>query len=163
MKVLLTGANGLLGQELINLLLNNNYQVIGASKGPNRIDYAGSNFVYQELDITDGPAVYKALHDHKPDLIIHAAAMTQVDDCELNKIDCYNVNVTATNPNVLGKIFSVHPIGGTPWIRTQVEGSELTIVENTSSEDIRVSWGGVFVLHTPPTDTNKGRFFSFFQ
>ena len=96
MKVLLTGANGLLGQELISLLLNNNYQVIGASKGANRIDYAGSNFVYQELDITDGPAVYKALHDHKPDLIIHAAAMTQVDDCELNKIDCYNVNVTAT-------------------------------------------------------------------
>ena len=34
--------------------------------------------------------------DQKPELIVHAAAMTQVDECELNKQDCYNINVTAT-------------------------------------------------------------------
>lgn len=96
MKVLLTGANGLLGQELVALLLKNNYHVIAASKGSSRIDFGGHNFVYQELDITDGAATYAALQNHKPTVVIHAAAMTQVDDCELNKIDCYNVNVTAT-------------------------------------------------------------------
>lgn len=97
MKVLVTGSNGLLGQELIGLLLQKNYEVIATSKGPNRLQPSSTNnFKYQELDITDGLASLKVLTEYRPDIIIHAAAMTQVDQCELNKIDCYNINVTAT-------------------------------------------------------------------
>lgn len=96
MKVLVTGANGLLGQELIDLLLRKNYEVIATSKGPNRLKISSRNLVYQGLDITDGLASHKVITEHRPDVIIHAAAMTQVDQCELNKIDCYNINVTAT-------------------------------------------------------------------
>jgi dTDP-4-dehydrorhamnose reductase len=97
MKILVTGANGLLGQELIAHLLENNYDVIATSKGANRLQVPpGKNFVYEDLDVTDGLASLKVLTEHKPDLIIHAAAMTQVDQCELNKIVCYNINVTAT-------------------------------------------------------------------
>ena len=97
MKVLVTGANGLLGQELIGLLLQKNYDVIGASKGPCRFQPdSENNFIYRDLDITDGLATHQILNEYRPDVIIHAAAMTQVDECELNKVVCYNINVTAT-------------------------------------------------------------------
>jgi dTDP-4-dehydrorhamnose reductase len=97
MKVLVTGANGLLGQELIALLLQRKHEVIATSKGPSRIQTEpGSNITYKELDITDGLAIQQVLAESRPDVVIHAAAMTQVDDCELDKITCYNINVTAT-------------------------------------------------------------------
>ena len=96
MKVFVTGANGLLGQELIALLMKKNFEVIATSKGESRLQVSGSNFSYHALDITDGMASNKILHETRPDLIIHAAAMTQVDQCELDKINCYNINVTAT-------------------------------------------------------------------
>jgi dTDP-4-dehydrorhamnose reductase len=97
MKVLVTGANGLLGQELIALLLQRKQIVIATSKGPSRLEASvASKLTYQDLDITDGLAVQKVITDFQPEAIIHAAAMTQVDECELNKIDCYNINVTAT-------------------------------------------------------------------
>lgn len=96
MKVLVTGANGLLGQELVDLLASKNYQVVATSKGPSRIRSNSDKIIYEDLDITDGLATYKIITAHKPQLIVHAAAMTQVDLCELQKIDCYNINVTAT-------------------------------------------------------------------
>jgi len=97
MNILLTGANGLLGQHLIKLLLEKNYRVIATSKGPSRLPFSNHlQYSYQELDITDGPHVNNTILQHRPDAIIHCAAMTQVDVCEENKIDCWNVNVTAT-------------------------------------------------------------------
>lgn len=96
MKVLVTGANGLLGQELVALLLQRQFEVIATSKGPNRLQVSDAKFRYRDLDITDGMASNKIITEERPDVIIHAAAMTQVDQCELNKIDCYNINVTAT-------------------------------------------------------------------
>ncbi len=87
----------MLGQELIALLLQKKHEVIATSKGPSRIQTGpGSNITYKELDITDGLAIQQVLAESRPDVVIHAAAMTQVDDCELDKITCYNINVTAT-------------------------------------------------------------------
>lgn len=51
---------------------------------------------YIELDVTNGPQVNQLILDVCPAVIVHCAAMTQVDACEENKIDCWNVNVTAT-------------------------------------------------------------------
>lgn len=97
MKILVTGANGLLGQVLTKQLLEKKYEVIATGKGPSRLIMAAlEGYTYKETDITDGPAIEALIIDEKPDLIVHAAAMTQVDQCELNKQECYNVNVTAT-------------------------------------------------------------------
>lgn len=97
MKILVTGANGLLGQHLIRQLLDKHYIIIATSKGESRLPFTeNDSYRYHELDITDGPHVNLFIHRERPDIIIHAAAMTQVDECELNKIDCWNVNVTAT-------------------------------------------------------------------
>lgn len=98
MKVLVTGANGLLGRELIKLLSQKNHEVVAVSRGPSRLPQStgNKNLSYRELDITDGLASNSTVRDFEPEVIIHAAAMTHVDNCELNKIDCYNINVTAT-------------------------------------------------------------------
>lgn len=96
MKILITGANGLLGQHLIKQLLDKHI-IIATSKGESRLPFSENhNYSYHELDVTDGPNVNLFIHRIHPDVIIHAAAMTQVDECELNKVECWNVNVTAT-------------------------------------------------------------------
>jgi dTDP-4-dehydrorhamnose reductase len=98
MKILVTGANGLLGQHLIELLLTaTDWQVIGTGKGPCRLpDTQNNRFFYHQLDITDGVAAFSFYLQTRPDIIIHAAAKTQVDDCELNPVQCWDANVTAT-------------------------------------------------------------------
>jgi dTDP-4-dehydrorhamnose reductase len=97
MKILVTGANGLLGQELVKQLVEKKYQVVATGKGPSRLIVAAlEGYLYKELDITNGPEVENLILEERPSIIVHAAAMTHVDQCELNKQDCYNINVTAT-------------------------------------------------------------------
>ncbi len=95
MKILITGANGLLGQHLVHELIRWNHDITAIGTGKCRIDGAGA-FQYSELDITDGVRLNELVLELKPDLIIHAAAMTQVDTSEENKQACYNINVSAT-------------------------------------------------------------------
>ena len=98
MKILVTGANGLLGQHLIkSLLTKTDHQIIATGKGVSRNPLPENDrYTYFDLDITDGVAVNDYLLKVKPELLIHTAAMTQVDECETHPIDCWNVNVTAT-------------------------------------------------------------------
>lgn len=97
MKILVTGANGLLGQTLIRQLLEKKYEVIATGRGPSRLIMAAlEGYSYKEIDITDGLAIESFILEETPSVIVHAAAMTNVDQCELNKQDCYNINVTAT-------------------------------------------------------------------
>ncbi|SFT99246.1 dTDP-4-dehydrorhamnose reductase [Algoriphagus locisalis] len=94
-KVFITGANGLLGQKLVSQLVEKGeFQVIASGKGECRLP--GEGFEYVSVDITDAAGVEKALGDIKPDIIIHGAAMTHVDQCELNQEACYDANVNAT-------------------------------------------------------------------
>lgn len=97
MKILVTGANGLLGQTLVKQLLEKKYEVIATGRGPGRLIVAAlEGYSYKDIDITNGPEVEQFILDEQPSVIVHTAAMTQVDQCELNKQDCYNINVTAT-------------------------------------------------------------------
>ena len=98
MKILVTGSNGLLGQHLIKMLIETTFhQIIATGRGESRLPFKTSaQYNYFSLDITDGIAVNNFLLQHKPEIIIHAAAMTQPDPCELNPVECWNINVTAT-------------------------------------------------------------------
>ena len=92
-KVVVTGSNGLLGQSLLNLLLNEkeNYQVFGFSRGNNRS--GRTDFKYISIDITQEKELKTELLKIRPDFIINTAAMTQVDDCETNKKECDILNI----------------------------------------------------------------------
>lgn len=95
MKYLITGSNGLLGQHLVKLLKNKAGRVIATARGENRLkDTSGYDFV--SLDINDREQVLHVVASHKPDVIIHGAAMTQVDECETEKTRCWQTNVLAT-------------------------------------------------------------------
>ena len=96
-KVLITGANGLLGQKLVNLYLEKpGKQLIATGIGPCRHPLK-HRIHYIELDIRDGQQVDQILSAEKPDTVIHTAAMTNVDACETDKEGCDAMNVTAVD------------------------------------------------------------------
>ena len=93
-KVVITGSNGLLGQSLLKLLLQekDTYKIFGFSRGENRS--GRDDFSYVSIDITDEEKLKDTLLDIHPNFIINTAAMTQVDDCEGDKEACDLLNVT---------------------------------------------------------------------
>ena len=68
MKVLVTGANGMLGQDLCPILEDNGYFVIETD--------------IETLDITNIDEIEKVLKSEMPDIVIHCAAYTNVDKAE---------------------------------------------------------------------------------
>ena len=93
--VLITGSNGLLGQKLVHQLQDNpNYKLIATSKGENRVTSI-TDFIYEQLDITDAVQVKNIFEKYQPDILINTAAMTNVDACEEDKEGCWEMNVTA--------------------------------------------------------------------
>ncbi len=93
MRILLTGANGLLGQKLVrHIHKNSNHDFLATGRGKKRFKYPAG---YQELDISNLKNVEDVFNDFKPDAVIHTAAMTNVDECELNKENCFLSNVTS--------------------------------------------------------------------
>ena len=97
MKILITGANGLLGQHLVKLLLDTTaHDIIATGKGEPRYIVQDSRLHYYALDITDGMAVHLLFEKLLPDTIVHCAALTQADECELNPVKAWEINVTAT-------------------------------------------------------------------
>ena len=89
MKVLVTGANGQLGHDVVNELRKRNHEAITTDIA-GEMDYL--------LDITDSSVVSK-IKEIKPEAIIHCAAWTAVDaaEDEGNKDKVYAINVTGTS------------------------------------------------------------------
>jgi dTDP-4-dehydrorhamnose reductase len=97
MKILITGSNGLLGQKLINLLgTKKDTEVIATSRGAIKFPLEASNIYYHTLDVTKPDEVQSLVSLHSPHVIIHTAAMTDVDKCEVQKEECWKLNVDAT-------------------------------------------------------------------
>jgi dTDP-4-dehydrorhamnose reductase len=94
-KILVTGSNGLLGQKLIEKLSKTeNIEVIATARGENRLPF-GENYRFISLDITKKEEVDTVFDTEKPDVVIHTAAMTNVDQCETEKDACWDLNVKA--------------------------------------------------------------------
>lgn len=99
-KILVTGANGLLGSALVPLLGRRGFDVIATGRGENRVLdeqlLRSGEIRYLPLDLLDGAGLEKKIISFAPDQIVHAGAQTQVDFCEQHPIECWNTNVTAT-------------------------------------------------------------------
>lgn len=94
-RILITGANGLLGQKLVDLLAKQpDIDLIATARGDNRLPYT-EGYTYRSMDITDRQQVLDVIGDVAPDAVIHGAAMTDVDKCEIQKDACWAQNVHA--------------------------------------------------------------------
>lgn len=78
MKVLVTGAKGQLGYDVVNELENRGIKAVGVD--------------IEEMDITDGDSVERVIGETAPDAVIHCAAYTAVDAAEENEELCRRVN-----------------------------------------------------------------------
>jgi dTDP-4-dehydrorhamnose reductase len=94
-KILITGTNGLLGQKLVELLIQTgDYQIVATARGTNRLPHS-EGYRFHSLDVTDRTQVHQLIKEVKPDYIIHTAAMTNVDQCETEREACWRLNVDA--------------------------------------------------------------------
>jgi len=89
-KILVTGAFGQLGTSLCEVLSNKSILATG------RIITTTEKYRSMELDITNQKNVEELIHNYKPDIIIHLAAMTDVDGCEKDPEIAFDINVRAT-------------------------------------------------------------------
>lgn len=76
MRVLVTGANGMLGRDLQEALVGHEVTALGRA----------------DLDVTDPEAVDAAVSEH--DAVVNCAAYTKVDDAEAHEAEAYAVNAT---------------------------------------------------------------------
>lgn len=76
MKILITGGKGMLGRTLQRELAN--HEIVVAD--------------LPDWDITDDAGLMTRMGEVRPDLVIHCAAMTKVDDCESNRDLAFKLN-----------------------------------------------------------------------
>ena len=108
MRILVTGANGQLGSDVVDCLLQNGHEVIRAHK--------------EDCDITDAAAVYGYFDSVAPEAVIHCAAYTAVDRAESDREACFAVNVT----------MSLTARGKSRLKRTEKKGRKIiTVLQNS--------------------------------
>jgi threonine 3-dehydrogenase len=96
MKILLTGAGGQIGHDLIGALVAQGHEVISTDLAPRPPSHAHAEGVdWQRLDVTDAAAVQHMFTDIRPDLVFHLAAILSATG-EANPRLAYDVNQTGT-------------------------------------------------------------------
>ncbi len=101
MKILVTGANGLLGQKLSALVVKDgNVNTVLTAR--TRLAFPAVGAEFRALDITKKEQVLDVLNEVKPDVVINTAAMTLVDQCETQQDLCWLCNVTAVENLIEG-------------------------------------------------------------
>ncbi len=92
MRVLVTGANGLVGGRLVRLLATRGHEVFGLGRGPSRASDFGAA-KYTSIDLGNHEALTQALQEIRADVVINCAAMTDVDGCERDPSGAWAANV----------------------------------------------------------------------
>jgi dTDP-4-dehydrorhamnose reductase len=93
MRILVTGGTGLLGYWVTRLFMERGFKVYATyhEKAPPDL---GVEWV--RLDLEDLDSIARVVEDTKPSIVIHTAAYTDVDGCEVNREKAYRVNYLAT-------------------------------------------------------------------
>lgn len=89
MKVLVTGAGGMLGADLYHEL-SSCFDVTGTGRNPSSLNR------YVQADLTSPKNVSEVFSQVQPSVVIHAAAMTDVDGCEGRSAEAALINFDMT-------------------------------------------------------------------
>jgi dTDP-4-dehydrorhamnose reductase len=150
MKLLVTGAAGMLGRDVMLAAGNAGHDVVG--------------FGRTELDITDPAALGKKFDLERPDVVINCAAWTDVDGAEASEQEAFAVNGTGAG-NVAAAAAAVGAsvvyvssdyvfdgAKGAPYVesdqpaplsaygRTKLAGEEATVAANKRHFVVRSAW-----------------------
>lgn len=87
-KVLITGSSGFVGKNLMRVL-KNTHKVFG-------LDHKESVYTTHVADITDKKAVRKIVGEVNPHVIVHTAALANVEYVEMHQNQAYEINVGGT-------------------------------------------------------------------
>ncbi len=109
MKILITGARGMLGTDLVGRL-KPGHQLLGVGRqaAPNL------GIAFQTVDLNRAGKAEEVIQSFRPEVILHSAAMTDVDGCESNRMEALrgnfqltrNVTDAANRANALVVFFS---------------------------------------------------------
>jgi dTDP-4-dehydrorhamnose reductase len=91
MKILITGAGGMLGTDLSNAL-KKDFEIIGLERRP----VTHLSVPYDICDLTQVRKTRDAILSHQPEVIIHTGGMTDVDYCEEHHVEALENNAVAT-------------------------------------------------------------------
>ena len=91
-KVLITGVSGFLGGHVF-AKVESRFECRGTYYSAN---VPGVIPNWYQIDLCDLFAVFQLVSEFKPDVIIHTAANSNLDACELNPVEAQEVNVQAT-------------------------------------------------------------------
>src|SRR3989344_712780 len=102
MRILVTGASGQLGQDLVEAF-EKNWEVVPTDQ--------------DNLDITNPAQVEAVLTKEKPDLVIHAGAWTDVEGCakEPKKALLINGEGTKNVAEAFKKVHGLQTTDSSPW------------------------------------------------
>jgi dTDP-4-dehydrorhamnose reductase len=104
-RILITGANGLLGQKVTDIFSRESgHELILSDLGTSAEDPKRGE--YFSLDITKKEDVKKSVRKYSPDVIINTAAYTNVDGCETERELCWRVNVDAVKNLIIASRLS---------------------------------------------------------
>ncbi len=106
-KAIVFGSNGLLGQNIIKKF-SGHYSIYASSLETDNYN-AELTFDYRQIDLTVRSQVKSYIEEIQPDLIINAAAYTDVDKAEVERELCWNVNVRAVDNIIESSVF-IKPI-----------------------------------------------------
>ena len=90
-KILITGSNGFLGQSLQYFFSSKKIDFLATG----RLNVISQDYLYIDLDVESKVNCETVLKTYKPNIIINAAALTNVDECEQNKQNSLSVNTNS--------------------------------------------------------------------
>ncbi len=97
-RVLVTGATGIVGSRIADYLHGKDYTVYGAS---HKNVPESSDYPVTPLNLGDAKAAFELVNDARPDVVVHCAANSNIDICELYQEQAWVSNVVAVK-NIIG-------------------------------------------------------------
>lgn len=95
-RILITGADGLLGQELVQKFgERDSYKLLATGREAASRAQDTPPYDYSKLDVCQADDIRRIFADFSPEYVINCAAMTAVDACETNRDECWRVNAQA--------------------------------------------------------------------
>ena len=92
MKIMITGANGMLGSS-ISSYYNSKHSVYAFHRDKKRFIKCKNQYC---IDLSDFELVQKKIHQIKPDMLIHCAGLTDIELCEKEPSLAFHINANIT-------------------------------------------------------------------